>query len=213
MSTDLINSTIVFVAESNNPAMFTSNFLVDLGVIPKGAPIVTSVTIPPFSQIVYGDGYKFEAIEQRIVLSRDYPPREVKKYQDLSADDLPDTLGQSAIDLLGSIGHLRLGAVGINFKLFTDVKVIGNFVERLPDNANPTMMAFVIPSPPFQTTFTFTEAQRTNPPAGGAIIDVNFHGATEESGSQARVEAATLLVQKRSECFQRLGELLNDLGL
>lgn len=214
MPTDLLNSTIIFLAEGNNPAMFTSNFLVDLGVIPKDATIATSVTVPPFSQIVYGEGYKFEAIEQRIVLGRDYPRTEVKKYQDLSEDNLPDTLEQSAINLLDSVGHLRLKAVGINFKLFTDMKMINNYVERLPDNANPTMMAFVLPSPPFQATFTFNQAHRADPPGEGAIIDVNFHGVIEEeSNSQTRVKSANTLVKKRSECFEMLGRLLNDLGI
>lgn len=134
MDAFLANTSIIFIVEVNNPVLFTSNYLVDIGVIPHDARIEGAVTVPVVSQIAYNDGYRFEASEGRIALFRDYPPLtsdqsgRIFAVSDLTLDDSIDGLQELANNLVDPIKPFLLESVGINFRLFVMHSDLGQFV-------------------------------------------------------------------------------------
>ena len=213
MNSLLTNSSIVFIVGLSNPSMFSSHYLVSKGVISLDEQVHSSVTIPPLSQILYGQGYRFEAFENRVILSRDYSDSDAKSIDETMESNLPDKLLDSSLALLSDLKDLQLESVGINFRFFTEGANLDMFTHNLPKGAQIGALAFSLDFEPFRTNYTLNVGQRMNPPGDGILTDVNFDGQIlNKSNVAVRSEQISELVTKRRQCYENAKEVLGVLG-
>ena len=207
------SASIVFIVSNNNPSMFTSNYLVNKKIIPPDAQIESAVTIPQFSQITHAQGYGFEAAEKKVVLSRNYIGNDVKPLAEVTKDEIPDRLLEASLNLADDLADSRLESVGLNFRLFAEGKDLGSLTRNLPEGAEAMELVFAISKVPFHANYMFNLANRTQPPAKGILIDVNFDGQIEDRSSLfARAKEVTGLLNRRSDCFENMKGVLDVLN-
>ncbi len=106
MALELINATIVIVAQDHNPSILHPSFLVSTSVVPPDFELADSpISTPAFSRVVYKNGLSFQAEPDRINIVDGRPP------EDPAASALPNY----AAKYVGTLPHVPYRAVGINF--------------------------------------------------------------------------------------------------
>jgi hypothetical protein len=193
--------------------MFTSLYLLDEKVIPSSDEVVAQTTVPAFSNVFFGQGYKFEAVEHRISLEVNYPQNiPLSSIED--GHEPPDYLQASALNLVKGLKYLQLVSVGINFTLVVENGNLQNLLNRFPQDAEVGRVDLMIPNAPFRINCSLISARREDPPSTGVLLELNFDGqVTDKTSMNTRQDQVTGLIMRRNECFQNTKELINVLAL
>ena len=221
MDSLLVNTSIIFIVGVNNPSLFTSNYLVDKGVIPRDAQIEGAVTLPVVSQIMYNRGHRFEAIEGRVSLNKDFPDVDSDSsaaFSDAPELELTDDMERAAAILTSLVEPFQLESVGINFRVFVASSDLERFTTSLPKYAKAVGMQFSVPIDYFQANYTLnavtTSGTESRPAVNGLLIDINFDGQIQDKSSVSmRTEQIKVLVSRRQEFFETMKGTLGELGL
>lgn len=222
----LVNSSVVLLAELNNPALFTLDYLRHIGVIEVSDRIEGATTLPPVSQIRFGE-YMFEAVEQRIKIERfiNSPSHEL-------ADDylLDERLTRNAGQLARSetVAAFQLASVGLNFRLIHPEADLDALIDldNLPSGATSGELKLIF-NDSFEGSIMNIDMQKIlisrnntdhSSKHGSSIseipgiqIDANFHiNADMSINAFDRSKIIASSIEKRSQFFNHLLGIVDD---
>lgn len=184
MELELINVTVVVVAQDHNPSILHPSFLTASGIVSgelelSGDPVST----PAFSRVVYENGITFQAEPSRIQVLDGRPPQDLTKY----------SVPKYAAKYIESLPHVPYRAVGINFtSICADPKpnetITRRFLREGPWNdpdqpAKDLGLRLVYDAPPGVVRFSIDagavrrgeDDQRHT----GVLIQANYHTDVE----------------------------------
>jgi hypothetical protein len=109
MKLELLNTSVVVVAQEHNPTILHPAFLAAEGIAPQDwKPAAPPICTPAFSFVKYGNGIVFTVESNRFSVTDESPSGEV-------AESLAPKL---AISYVEKLPHVRYTAVGINLHGF-----------------------------------------------------------------------------------------------
>src|SRR6266853_3597720 len=107
MTLDLahINTSVVVIAESNNPRLLNPDFLERNQIVPKGWTSKNVVVTPAFSNVEYDNGVDIQVEDSKLQFSVKYPDKV----------DWKQLLPTIVITYLEVLPHVSYRAVGLNY--------------------------------------------------------------------------------------------------
>jgi hypothetical protein len=198
----LILSSIVLIVEKPNPGLFTRDYLESKGIF-ADFEIARATTIPPLSQIVFKNGYVFEAVDNRVKLEISYP-------NPIQEETINDLLSKAAEILVNDIDHMRFTAVGINFVFVLEgVTNLQSFASPIPKESTVTSVSFKRNQDEFEVNQILALAQNQNTKRIVVQGEVNFHwDVPSNSEREKRIGLIRGAITQRPEFFKKAKELI-----
>ncbi len=203
----LVNSSIVFIIQDNNPAMYIPDALKEWELFPEDFSVEPIIVIPPLSQIRFGRHYLFESFETRVKFEVVYPP------DDLVSESSPVIVNTSNKFLDKMDAHL-FESVGINFRFVLESQNLQRFGGNFSPDIQIMQIAYRLMYEPFILNVTLMSTGTGEPGSQQVIIDFNFDG--DASGAGTRKERVSLIksyLSRREKCLAKAREQLHEAHL
>lgn len=178
MSVEILNTSVVVVAEQHNCSLLHPSFLRYQNIVPEDwTPAEPSVSTPVFASVKYENGIAFVVDEKKLQVIDDTPLKE-------------DFFRASSYTLkyVQSLPHVHYSAIGYNIKSFIeepapDSRIINNFLKEGPwksqtFNANSCGLRLIFPTHDNRFRLSIDSGilkKGPLPERTGIIVSANFH--------------------------------------
>ena len=196
MELEILDTSIVVLAQHHNPTILHPSFLASEGIVPSDWEVSEQpVSTPVFAMVKYKNGIVFNVEQNKFRISRDEPKIDVGESQ------LPDL----ACKYVQKLPHVKYQALGINFKGFIECAepekfVMDRFLKQGAADFNDTHpeasgLRFVYRLNDIRLRLSFDSgkvkrADNENE-RSGILIDSNYHLDLTGSNIHQEIEHAT----------------------
>jgi hypothetical protein len=205
---DLIDLSVVVLAQGHNPTILHPAFLVAQNIVPANWELATPpITTLPLAMATYSNGIAFSADDSRFIVRDSRPLGGAERFR----------AAELARSYVNSLPHVNYNAVGINFQVFIAKDQPGQALRNRFLQAGALTNGLQDPEwmnlslrhtiRDILRTVTFSPAPQELGRTG-AIIAVNYHATV---GTQNRLENVTALLASAQERWQDFEQIANRL--
>ena len=206
---DLVEFSIVVVAQSNNPTLLNPDFLRHNGIVSSHRALhgeQPPLTTPIFSQVTFEDGLVVRADPERITFAQTGDP--------LVRDDIDSP--SVAKGYLRTVPHVPYTALGLNPKVVIWNPPFARLSKMLRTEGNWMTFGSHVPSFELKTTYRMADRQlaltlqEAETKRGDALIcTANIHREVKETNQQMRVNAILSMLDCWMEDLDEFNALVN----
>jgi len=199
MELELLNTSVVVIAQDHNPTILHPAFLTSQGIVPDDWQLADApLSTPVFSLAKYKNGITFNVESNRFVVTEEKP----------AGNPEDSKIAELAISYAKKLPHVRYKATGVNFNGFCLYEnperfLIARFLQQGPWNAEPQPMKafgsrflYDIEGAVLRFGLDGGQVNREDKSEPAILVNGNFHA---ELPSEKPLEALEVLLSRWSD--------------
>lgn len=213
MKLEILNTSVVVLAEGHNPTILHPAFLTSQGIVPTTWELAEPpICTPPFSIVKYANNLVFTVESQKFQLTDSSPPEHLEDSQSPGL----------AAKYIQTLPHVRYTAVGVNISGFVEhsnpeAMVIERFLKSgaWNDDVNkPRLLGLRLVYSLKQTDLRFSidsgkiKRPQDRQERGGILVNANYHKDLSQENALGEAVEAISAFQKHCRHFSGIANVI-----